>query len=220
MYKKFKEFLNVPFRPITPRSLLDASKCTWLYYSQRRELAKEHKLRPYHLPYILFTQIKVDYKKWKINQDFNARLHKYQHKETLFRDITDVRYYIPDRHKILKESISPGLSITQRLRHFWTEIKSDSPFPANISFTIQNFLKYLRSASWISHFSAWVVNYINLYHKALQEMVEGHREATKNHQTIINGQKIEDKLKDFEQKLNSNEFSYEKAKDSVKNKMF
>ncbi|CAG9324105.1 unnamed protein product [Blepharisma stoltei] len=218
MLKQFKEFLNTPYRKVTPINIWNASKCTWNYYSQRRELSVKHKLRPYHLPYLIFQQQYLDYKRWKNSLDFNTKLYRYQHKETIFRDITEVKYFIPDRQRILKESIKPGLTLKQKLMHFWSEIKVEGPLHIMIPGILQNFLKYLRSAKWLDSFSKWIITYVNLYHKALQELVEGHREVTKNHSTEINGKTVEQKIKEFEEKLQSNQFSYEHARSLIKNK--
>ena len=62
--------------------------------------------------------------------------------------------------------------------------------------------KYCKEHLKIDVISKFVVTYVNLYHKALESLVDGHREVTRNHDTLLSdGKTVKEKLEKFEERI-------------------
>ena len=62
--------------------------------------------------------------------------------------------------------------------------------------------KYCKEHLKIDVISKFVVTYVNLYHKALESLVDGHREVTRNHETLLSdGKTVKEKLEKFEERI-------------------
>eukprot|EP00361_Fabrea_salina_P002100 CAMPEP_0202428706 /NCGR_PEP_ID=MMETSP1345-20130828/2647_1 /ASSEMBLY_ACC=CAM_ASM_000843 /TAXON_ID=342563 /ORGANISM="Fabrea Fabrea salina" /LENGTH=132 /DNA_ID=CAMNT_0049039755 /DNA_START=220 /DNA_END=618 /DNA_ORIENTATION=- len=127
--------------------------------------------------------------------------------------MTELRYFIPDRKKILEQSVKTSPSVQEKLSAFWAEVKVEGPLYVMVPGTLQNIVSFLVSGKWMEKFAEWIVQYVNLYHKALQEMVEGHREVTRDHDTVLeDGKTVREKIQAFEQKLKNQTPNYEMFK--------
>ena len=211
MLNKFKQFLN--YQKPTPKTVFKATQLTLTYYLQRSRLQNTHKLKLIHLPYLLYLQKQTDLSKAQILYSTQLKLKLHKEKETYFQDMTELRYFIPDRKKILEQSVKTSPSVQEKLSAFWAEVKVEGPLYVMVPGTLQNVVSFLVSGKWMEKFAEWIVQYVNLYHKALQEMVEGHREVTRDHDTVLeDGKTVREKIQTFEQKLKNQTPNYEMFK--------
>lgn len=197
MLSVYKRFLFAGNQKISFRGLFRAAKYTRLYYKERQELKKTHKLRFFDLPFL-----------YRLQQQQSLLKTKSLHSTTISKFGQE------------KQSALISSSFSSNIISFFSDEKEKFKSQGISSYTllklysIKNFVtRYLT----IESISRWVVTYVNLYHKALEELVQGHREVTRNHETILDdGVKVSDKLKMFEDKLSGYNIDYEKVAEKFK----
>lgn len=204
MIQKFLLFLNREVNGMNARSVVTAGKLTWNYYSSRRILSRKYLLRPYYFPYLMYQQRIYNFNLTK--RIIRLELEKFIEKPTNseFNDIGTIIYHLPNRYEILKNSVSNGPSAREMAASMWKSVKVEGPLQESLLPTLSNIWKKLKQAEWLTAASQWAITYVNLYHKALQGLIEGHREVTKDHSTVLeDGLTVEAKLKTFEESLKS-----------------
>ena len=203
MLKVYKKFLLADQRIIIRH--YNALKNTVYYYSQRAELKKKHKLCFYNLPHLAWLQYKHDNflkKRLLINTIIQ---YQNERNEELQNFVTANK--LDSRFSTIKLSFSKELQ----------NIKSQGAI-SYILYKTQKSFDYIKARFNPEFISKWIVTYVNLYHKSLEAMVEGHREVTRNHETILeDGQTVSEKLKNFENKLSGVQIDYQYLKKTKEN---
>ena len=198
MLRKYKQFLGT--RKLTISGIWNALKLTKEYYKQRSALKTKHKLRFYNLPSLLYLQHKNDK---ALKNDLRTKIinqYKLERKEDL-ENILQSSNLNSKFHKIEKIS-------TRELQN----LREKGFFSYSFEKLSELRIKLLVTLS-PEVASKWIVKYVNLYHKSLEELVEGHREVTRNHDTVLDdGQTVNQKLQDFENKITKSTWDYEKLK--------
>jgi hypothetical protein len=189
MISKYKQFLLNGNQKVTPFGILNALRCTFMYYKQRSRLKSKHKLRIYNIPYLAFLQIKQDsYKKRKLTEAI-------------------INQYKLEKNENLEDFIkSSGLNskfnkLSDQIVYEYNKIREEG-FQNYLLKNLSSSRRHLAHYVTPENFSKWIVSYVNLYHKALEELVEGHREVTRNHDTILDdGETVSQKLEKFQNRL-------------------
>lgn len=204
MIQKFLLFLNREVNGMNARSIVRAGKLTWNYYSSRRTLSRKYLLRPYYFPYLVYQQRIYNFNLTK--RIIRLKLESFMEKpvNSEFSDVGTIGYHLPNRYEIMRNSVSNGMNVREMAASAWESVRVEGPLQESLLPTLSNIWKKLKQAEWLTAVSQWAITYVNLYHKALQGLIEGHREVTKDHSTVLeDGLTVEEKLKKFEESLKS-----------------
>ncbi|OMJ80498.1 hypothetical protein SteCoe_19248 [Stentor coeruleus] len=197
MLEVYKRFLFAGNQKISFIGIFRAAKYTRIYYKERKELKKIHKLRFFDYPFL-----------YRLQQQQSSLQTKSLYSTTISK-------FAQEKHSALKSS-----SFSSNLISFYSDEKEKLKYQGISSYILQKLYSIKNLVSrylTIESISKWIVTYANLYHKSLEELVQGHREVTKNHETILDdGVKVSDKLKIFEDKLKGYNIDYEKVAEKFK----
>ena len=174
----------------------NAARYTYFYYMQRSELKSKYKLRLHNIPYLIYKQQKKNYsqKKSLLNLIFSTYKSESQEKLENFVESNNfnLRY----------------IRIENRLSHEFQSLKKSGLF-AYCSSKLADSHRRSREKLNPEYISKWIVGYANLYHKSLEELVEGHREVTRNHDLILDdGKSVNQKLQEFQEKISGAKIDY------------
>jgi len=199
MINKYRVFLKAQGSK-SPSSQYQAAKLTLTYYRQRRSLVSTHSLHFYRYPILILRQFRHDWALQKLFSSYRIKIYSHNIQHTSLSDITSSVPLYPELLQYYKSKLAPFKHTRSQLSEFWHRIyHSEGTLSTRVIKTLENFTDWAKSGSWLDSFSGWVVKYVNLYHKALQEMVEGHREVTHNHDTVLeDGKTVKEKLDAFE----------------------
>ncbi len=200
--RRFLQFLNAG--PLTPAHLYRALAHTWAYYAQRRALCSRHALRSFRLPQLFLLQRQVDLSVRKSTSLRQLQLYTVSSQPSLFADNTEVQVIVPHRYEALKALHPvPFSSVRKVALGIWDRVYvREGSLDQRVQGTIQNFYVYLRSLQYVDMTAKWLVQNINLYHEALHQLIEGHREVTQDHNTKLeDGQTVQEKMQAFEASL-------------------
>ena len=210
----FRRYLNDPTDALTPWQVARAGVHTWRYYSQRRRLCTTHCLRPYHLPWLYVLQWRTDWTQRETVRWTKARLARDWRRDGVIRDCTEVQVRAPDRVEMLRERYpAAGFRPMSAVKEFWRAVYvTEGPLPDRFQSTLQNIFSYLKSLRYVDTVAQWIVTYLNLYHEALQQLIEGHREVTQDHSTKLDsGKTVSETLSAFEQSITEHMPKYQAA---------
>jgi hypothetical protein len=172
--------------------LFFAVKYTNRYLKERKQLKKLYKLRLRDLPSLLKLQRKIDKEEAESLQKAIIAQHIKEKQELITNTIENSRLALI--RKFIESELAKHKELGTK-----TYILSTSAF-------ITDFIK---SRLTLDSASKSLVKYANLYHKSLEELVEGHREVTRNHETVLkDGETVSQKLAKFEEKLSEKEVKY------------
>lgn len=200
--RRFLQFLNAG--PLTLPQIYRALVHTRAYYAQRRALCSRHALRPTRLPQLFWLQHRVDLSVRRSTALRQLQLFTFTTPRSLFVDQTEVRTSVPSRYEVVRGLHPTSLSSNRKsLREAWEKVYvREGRLDERVNGTVQNALAYLRSLQYVDMVSQWLVRNINLYHEALHQLIEGHREVTQDHNTKFeDGQTVREKLQAFEATL-------------------
>ena len=199
MINKYRVFLKAQGSK-SPISFYQAARLTLTYYSQRKCLISTHSLNLSKYPILFLQQYHHDWSLQKLFSSYRLKIYSQNIKNTSLQDITSSVPLYPELLQQLKFKLTPFKHTQSQLRDFWHRIYCPEGTLSNqLLKTLENLSDWAKSGSWLDSFSSWIVKYVNLYHKALQEMVEGHREVTHNHTTVLeDGKTVQEKLEAFE----------------------
>lgn len=186
MLKVFFKYLYAGDSKLKLTKIPKALKFSISYYKERKSLKKKHNLRLIDLPYILRLQYRFD----KANKSYLAN----QVSSQLYKEKSDQFHeFLSQKHII--SVISEKLK-TQR-NHL-----NELGIIGYSADRIRTVWKHLRENIKVDSISKFIVKYVNLYHKALESLVDGHREVTRNHDTILDdGKTVKEKLENFEEMI-------------------
>ena len=202
MLSVFKKFLRSGDGKVSIPKIFFAARYTRQFYKERSALKKTHKLRARDLPGL-----------FKLQRKFDA-LQSLSLQKAIFQQ------HLKEKSQAASELMPPSkFSKIRSFLHSEHEKFKDQGLQA---YTVS---KALAAKSFVlaritpDFLSQWIVRYVNLYHKALEEMVEGHREVTRNHDTVLqDGETVRQKLEKFEEKLVQKQVEYKLSKkDDKKN---
>lgn len=186
MLKVFVKYLYAGDSKLKLTKLPKALKFSISYYRERKLLKKKHNLRLLDLPYIMRLQYKFD----KANKSYMAQQvsnQLYQEKSDQFQEFISKK----KQFSVLSEKLQAEKNCLKELG-----IKEYSVDRVKTGW------KYFRENIKVDNISKFIVKYVNLYHKALESLVDGHREVTRNHDTILDdGKTVKEKLEIFEEKI-------------------
>lgn len=202
MNSKYKQFLLIGADRFIISKHYHAIKHTVLYYKQRSDLKSLHKLRISNVPFLIYSQHKHDSFK----------------KQQLIKSVVSV--YKHEQSEQLQEFLAKEKSMSSCTALYFQAEREELKKVGFLAYVFAKGAKgqrYIKSNFTADYVSKWVVGYANLYHKALEELVEGHREVTRNHDIVLDdGKTVADKLKTFQDKISGVKIDYEKIKDFKK----
>ena len=187
------DYIQRSEQKFNPLVYYKAAKFVSSYYKERRELKKTHKLRIIDLPSLLLLQRKFD-------ESSKSLLNKHIIDQLIKEKSDSAHEFISNKSFISKAS------------SFFSSEKSDLNAQGG-----KNYLKSkaidvksaLNEKMTVDSTSKSFVKYVNLYHKSLESMVDGHREVTRNHETILDdGKSVKEKLEIFEDRIKSSKTSF------------
>jgi hypothetical protein len=134
---------------------------------------------------------------------YRLKIYSHNIQHTSLSEITSSVPLYPELLQYYKSKLAPFKHTRSQLSDFWHRMyHSEGTLSTRIIKTLENLTEWAKSGSWLDSFSGWIVKYVNLYHKALQELVEGHREVTHNYETVLeDGKTVKEKLDAFEAEL-------------------
>lgn len=200
--RRFLQFLNAG--PHTPAHLCRALAHTWAYYAQRRALCSRHALRFHCLPQLFLLQRQVDLSVRNSTHLRQLQLYTVSSQPSLFADNTEVQVTVPHRYEALQSLHPAALSSTRQvLLGVWNKVYvREGSLDQRVQGTVQNCYAYFRSLQYVDLTAQWLVRQINLYHEALHQLIEGHREVTQDHNTKLeDGQTVLERMQAFEASL-------------------
>jgi hypothetical protein len=198
---RFKAFLSYPAQPLSASSIGWALRLTTKSFIERSDLRSKYRLRLWNLPRLALEQKQRDLQRHKQIIELQTQIgYEAARKRTL---------YLLEPYKLLADKAK-----TSRLYASLQQLRSEvlvleGPWVRRVAGTCTNLSHKLKSFGWLDSASKFFVKYVNLYHESLQQMVEGHREVTHNHSTVLEaGKTVDEKLKavrtkQFEAKLRS-----------------
>lgn len=193
MLRLFKTYIQRSEQKYNPLVLIKAAKFTISYYKERRQLKKTHKLRFIDLPSLLILQRKFD-------ESSKSLLNKHIAEQLIKEKSESVHEFISNKSFISKAS------------SFFSSEKSDLNAQGGkdyIKSKAHGIKSALNDKMTVDSTSKSFVKYVNLYHKSLESMVDGHREVTRNHDTILDdGKSVKEKLEIFEDRIKSSKTKF------------